>query len=487
MMEEKFVTYEAFGAVGDGKTDDMPAIVAAHEYANTHGLPVRVKSGATYYIGGRDLTAHIRTDTDFADAQIIIDDSVPLENRSGTLFAIDSEHDFFDVTVEKLDREQKKLDLPHEGNLYVQVYDDDKRVYIRYGSNANNGTAQQDCFTLDPDGNIGSYLPWQFDQVTRARAKSIDDTPITISGGTFITIANRDPRERYSYHNRGITCTRSHTYLHDVHHLVRAESEVQGSPYIGFFYIKNCADVVLKDCLFTPHRTYYWTMENGVINAYGTYDFGADSAIGIQLLGMRQSIDIMDRRYWGLMGTNFCKDMVLRDCKISRFDAHQGVINMTLQNCEFGHVKMEVIGFGQALIEGCKLHGSFFMLLRDDYGSFFKGNLTVRNCEWEILPDNKKGTFFKAYNNGTHDFGYVCEMPRHIVFENLLIDDTKAPADYEGTFIFNTYDPHFRPDRAYPYVVPETVTLKNVRTLSPRGYKLFEDERLFAGVKVTEE
>ena len=39
------VTYEEFGAVGDGKTDDQMAIVAAHEAANAKGLPVRECDG----------------------------------------------------------------------------------------------------------------------------------------------------------------------------------------------------------------------------------------------------------------------------------------------------------------------------------------------------------------------------------------------------------------------------------------------------------
>ncbi|NLL83614.1 MAG: hypothetical protein GX230_05160 [Lentisphaerae bacterium] len=37
------VTYEAFGAVGDGKTDDVPAIYQAHEFANNENLPVKAR------------------------------------------------------------------------------------------------------------------------------------------------------------------------------------------------------------------------------------------------------------------------------------------------------------------------------------------------------------------------------------------------------------------------------------------------------------
>ena len=45
------VTYEAFGAAGDGKTDDQAAIVRAHAEANRRNVPVRAGNGKTYYIG----------------------------------------------------------------------------------------------------------------------------------------------------------------------------------------------------------------------------------------------------------------------------------------------------------------------------------------------------------------------------------------------------------------------------------------------------
>ncbi len=47
------VTYEAFGAVGDGVHDDLPAICRAHEHANAQGLPVKSKPEATYHLGRR--------------------------------------------------------------------------------------------------------------------------------------------------------------------------------------------------------------------------------------------------------------------------------------------------------------------------------------------------------------------------------------------------------------------------------------------------
>ena len=64
-----------FGAVGDGVHDDLPAICAAHEYANPHGLPVKTRPDATYHLGSKALTAIIATDTDWNTSRFTIDDT----------------------------------------------------------------------------------------------------------------------------------------------------------------------------------------------------------------------------------------------------------------------------------------------------------------------------------------------------------------------------------------------------------------------------
>ena len=79
---QEYVTYAQFGAVGDGVTCDFDAIIAAHEYANEHDLPVRVDSG-TYFIGASSETAIIQTNTDWTGASFIIDNSNLPENYKG--------------------------------------------------------------------------------------------------------------------------------------------------------------------------------------------------------------------------------------------------------------------------------------------------------------------------------------------------------------------------------------------------------------------
>src|SRR4051812_323370 len=141
------VNYEAFGAVGDGVADDLPAIVEAHAFANSHSLPVTTKPGATYHLGRRALTAIITTDTDWGTSRFIIDDT-NVENHRTSLFAVRSALSLVKLAIPRLTRDQRHLDVLPPRDCWVQVENSLKRVFIRRGLNQNNGTTQRDCFIL---------------------------------------------------------------------------------------------------------------------------------------------------------------------------------------------------------------------------------------------------------------------------------------------------------------------------------------------------
>jgi len=166
---KKFVTYEEFGAVGDGVRDDMQAIVDCHGYANEHGLAVRARDNAVYYIGGKAITAYIKTDTDWGTARFIIDDR-KVEDRQQNCFQVVSDSEKIPLDLRTLRRDQTTLDLPVKGNYYVSVEDADRRVYIRKGLNCDDGFAATDRFLVDGDGNILNPINWDFDHITESYA-----------------------------------------------------------------------------------------------------------------------------------------------------------------------------------------------------------------------------------------------------------------------------------------------------------------------------
>ena len=471
--EKRYVTYEEFGAVGDGVTDDMPAIVACHAYANEHKLEVVGREGANYYIGGRDLTAVIQTNVRWGDARFTVDDR-NVERITQSCFHVAPDGERFTPDITSLRRGQEKVEFPHEGNVYVRVYNRNRLVYIRKGLNKNNGTPASDCFAVDAEGNVTGSINWDYDTVTDAYAISTDDAPIVIEGGIFTTIANAQP-SFYNYHSRNIAVTRSHVTVRGLTHYITGEGD-QGAPYSGFLTVNETLDVTLEDCLMTAHKT-YWTESKipGQQVPRGSYDISVTAVIGLRLIRVRQTTDISDKLYWGLMGSNFSKNFYMEDCVMSRFDAHMGVTNGQIKHCRLGHMGTNLIGFGEFLIEDTTFVCTRTVTFRPDYGSFFHGKVTLKDCVWiPTLDESRVGAeILRAQNEGDHDFGYECGMPATIVIDGLLIDDSHLTNPNLVYYLFPDYDAEFAPDKPYPYGTPKQVIAGGIRSRAGREIRPF--------------
>ena len=478
-MNKDFVTYKDFGAAGDGITDDFSAIVACHEYANKNGLPVIVSDGE-YYLGADDMTAVIMTDTDFTGAKFIIDDR-KVKDITRNCFHIKSDAEYFYPEITSLSKNQKIIDFPHSGNVYLRVFSD-KKVYIRKGLNKNNGTDACDCILVDNVGNVCCGINWDYEKIKSAYAFSVDDKPVCVRGGIFVTIAN-EAESAYNYHERNILVTRSNVTIENIVHYVTGEGE-HGAPYSGFLCVKDCCNITIKDCTLTPHMTYYTQSQiPGKMVPMGSYDLNCYGVIGLKLINIQQTVDICDSTYWGLMGSNFCKNVSVINCTMSRFDAHCGVTGGEIISCKLGHMGVHLIGFGDFLIENTTVFNKNFITFRDDFGANFNGNLTIRNCIWK--PCSDKGceyNVFFALNEGDHDFGYLCSMPENIEIDGLFIDDENIPEGH-NIAVFGTFDDNFSDDKPYPYTVPKKVIL-NISCSTGKAPEICRKAELYEGMNV---
>jgi hypothetical protein len=375
------VNYEAFGAVGDGVTDDLPAIVEAHAFANTHGLAVKSKPGATYHLGRRGLTANIATDTDWSTSRFVVDDT-DVENHRASLFVVRSLLEPVTLSITRLTRDQRQLDVRPPRDCWVRVENTRKRLYIRRGLNQNNGTPQRDCFILRRDGTIEGAIDWDFDTITRVEARPIDERPLVLQGGSFTTTANQMKQEKgYNYWSRNISITRSNTTVVGLTHHVVGEKDV-GHPYNGFLSVNGCANVTLRDCFVTGHKTYSTIGAAAKPVTMGTYDLSATEVVNFTMIGCRMD-NICDTTRWGVIGTNFCKNILLENCTLSRMDTHQGVSGTyTIRGCTLGHAGLNAIGRGTLTVENSTLNGRSLLSFRSDYGSTWEGTVAIRNCRW---------------------------------------------------------------------------------------------------------
>ncbi len=160
LKEKGIVSYKDFGAAGDGITDDIEAIFATHEFANAHGLKVVAEDDAIYFIGGKNLSAIIKTDTDFGRASFLIDDR-NVENRNAPVFKVISSHESYTLLggISTLKKNQEKIDLQFSQPSLISVTNSNVMQYIRFGLNQNNGAPQTDIFLVDQDGNVDSKAP----------------------------------------------------------------------------------------------------------------------------------------------------------------------------------------------------------------------------------------------------------------------------------------------------------------------------------------
>ena len=491
---QDFVTYEEFGAVGDGKADDQAAIVAAHAAANEKGLPVKAGDGKTYYIGKGAKAAAVQTDVDFGTATIVIDDrEVPLDKRTTPVFRILPAARPVPVKgVATLAKGQANIGVALPGPCLVETVDNTVRQYIRYGLNQNNGSPKKEVFLADATGTVDPHTPivWDYATVTRMTAYPLDTKTLTVKGGRFTTIANQ-AESKYTYYGRGFSVERSNVRIEGLRHDITGEGD-HGAPYGGFVSVSFCANVMVSNCIFTAHRTYRTIGAAGKPVSMGSYDLSANNSVNISYVNCRQTTDINDGRYWGLLGSNYCKNMLYDGCVFSRFDAHMGVANATIRNSDLGYMGINAIGFGTFLVENSTVRCGSFFNLRGDYGSTWGGEFIVRNCTF--VPRNGKTPVVSTLVNGSstdwHDFGYECHMPRKIVFDGLKIDDSNHPEQYDGPFVFGQFSTkNVSPGyvERFPYHVTEEVVLRNVTTASGKPVALSPNKHMFRNVKVVRE
>ena len=147
------------------------------------------------------------------------------------------------------------------------------------------------------------------------------------------------------------------------------------------------------------------------------------------------------------MASNFCKNITYDGCKLSRFDAHRGVHNVTVINSEIGEC-INLVGSGTATFENTTLsrgQNNFFIRLREDYGATWEGEIVIKDCTLVSGSNNVAYAIRADWINW--DFGYTCYIP------NVTID---------GLTVVNTVGVEMPASKVYLF--------KNFRTYYDNGY-----------------
>lgn len=477
MQSEIF--YSDFGAKGDGITNDFYAIKAAHDKANEIGAKVYANADATYYIGktgGESIT--VKTDTYFCGAHFIIDDrDITPEDpeRRAPLFILKSDYELktFDEESDEvkalkaacpINLNTKKLPLAFGFPVLIIPYDSGKKVYIRRGNTPTSGTDQHELIIIDENGNIdentSALLPYA--DVTKLEIIRVDDKPITLENGKFTTRANKAPREYTSY-ARNIRINRSNVTLRKLEHYITDETDT-GAPYSGFISFGLMNNLLVEDTVLSGHKTYWETSGRSLM---GTYDIGGSNSNGIFFRNCRQAnMYCEDGSYntsiWGIMGTNFCKNITYDTCVLSRLDAHAGVYNATVKNSDVGTIRLT--GGGKFLLENSRVrgYGNSLISLREDFGCTWQGDIEIRNTHF--LNQKPETYVFGAEFYPYHNFGYQAYYPENIVIDGLSLETPAKLYLFSDVSAGKEWDPE-----ANTYII-DGETKENVnKTILPKN------------------
>jgi hypothetical protein len=202
-------------------------------------------------------------------------------------------------------------------------------------------------------------------------------------------------------------------------------------------------------------------------------------ALNLTIFNCRQSNDIYDKQYWGIMASNGGKNIVFDGCTLNRFDAHQGLANATIRNSEIGSGGISLIGMGTLLIENTNKG----VYLREDYGSTWRGEMIVRNCKFK--SNGGTVTLLSGNNTGRYSHGYKAYLPERITLENVHIEDTNPPEGYEGPAVLGNFNPAYKDAsyvEKYPYIKTKEIILKNVTTASGKPMRISTNPVMFRDV-----
>ena len=443
-----FVYYSDFGAVGDGKTNDFYSMKAAHAYANEIGATVKADPDATYYVGktaGESIT--VKTSTDFQGASIIIDDSFISPDdpeRTAPVFIIKNEKE--PITYDKngapvkilsefcpFDIDTKSIPFAPGYPAMIIPYDEGKKVYKRLGATSNSGADQHELIVIDKYGVINPDTPVliPYENVTKLVVYRIDDEPICFENARITTIANRASRE-YTYYARNIHIKRSNVTVRGIEHYIEGEGE-DGAPYAGFINPIGVNNLLVENCLLSGHKTYW---ENSKRSLMGSYDIGGVNSNKLYYKNCKQvnfynPDGSIKTGIWGIMGSNYCKNITYDNCLLTRLDAHAGVYNATILNSTLTSIRLT--GGGKFTIKDSTVYGNLMLSLREDYGCTWRGDVEIENVR--LKNTSEKAYIFGARFYEHHNFGYQAYYPENIKIKGLSLD---VPAK---TFVYNDITP----------------------------------------------
>ena len=468
---ERAVNVKWFGAKGDGVTDDGPSIKAAHEFANLHGYSVIYPHGSYYLSEVSEII--VETDVDFCGSTILINDDTDVDNNLN-LYVIPEDDSLLEVheldqmtqsistSIKKANKEPIAA-LEGDGVRFVKFIDANDLMYSRYGVNATAGVPRIDYALISSDGKILTDLTYDFTSITRVEIRKLPENRLTFKNGNFISLGqNTADLTKYDTYNRNISVLRSCVDIVDIHHSIK-DDFANKQACNGFLQVIRTYDVTISDCTFQPRKFHRYGTSNV---EGGTYELFTKECMNLILRNIYAYSD--SDADWGFHAGSYLKNALVEKCIINRFDSHYPSDTITIKNSVIGNRGLTLTGYGELIIEDCTFYSDVVLSLRQDYGSFWIGNITFRRIKH--YPKTRQ-RLIRISPRNDHDFGMRPSLGMNegtITVDDYFVDITPLVQAYNGYNVTIVYAENFdttsSPINNYFYRIGGSFVINNVRT-----------------------
>ena len=327
------------------------------------------------------------------------------------------------------------------------------KIFRRKGSTYTyasvGGKSMSELVVIDKDGNVDPNTPFIFtyNKLDSLTVYNIDLSPLTVTGGNATTVVSGyiapSTGRRISI-DHGFQVQRSNTRVENLNHAILGEhpktideidengdktgnklSQFKGATYDGFFCAQYASDITFYNCKLQARRLY--------TTGESSYEIDADFANNCVFDTCEQTNFYVDKTTyepttadsenkwlcmeptndhieacWGTMGGNNIKNFHYKNSRISRFDAHEGIYNGSVVNCDIYAIALS--GWGEFKVENTNVYKADVIVpLRSDYGYTWNGKITLKNVDARYTEGTIPTVVQAQYTNWY--FGYECAFP----------------------------------------------------------------------------
>lgn len=417
------INYAQFGAVLDGVVNDTAAVVKAHTYSLSTGIPI-VQVGGVAYVTPDTSTNQVvyNVDADYTGGFYFVTDSVT--GRGFVVRDIASEVTLnqSDVTIAEFVVTRMKIPSLASYANYFAVLSSTEQDLNRKRDTGPAPQAKAQGVVLGDGGTLDAPLYTTFNSLSQIKLQSVLIPTITISGFCLKTRGGINIANPFGVQ-------RNNVILKNFRYEDLGTS--QTIPVQSLINVEFCYNVDIDGISSDP-------LSKGIVDYNYVINTWKSTKVRIRNMSGFDG--------WAQLDGNYCRDVIVEDSTIDRVGVHFRGYDYTFRNLNSRRGRcIAVTGGGSLVVNNVKVRIDSSIsadeqytavAVRGDYGAEWDGTISIKDVVMDFTNFYSSTTGLVSgmlsvivdSTVGAHDFGRTVVMPRSICVDNCTFLINNMPA-----------------------------------------------------------